>query len=481
MIEDLKPYPQYKDSGLAWLGKVPAHWGIARSKRLFRQRKEFAQSDDQQLSATQAFGVIPQALYEQRTGYRVVKISMHLNKRKHVQADDFVISMRSFQGGLERAWAAGAIRSSYVVLEPGAEVSAGYFQHLFKSHQYINALRATSDFIRDGQDLNFGNFCGVDLPLIPLQEQAAIARFLAWATNRLDSTIGAKRRIIALLQEQKQAIIQRAVTRGLDPSVPLKDSGIPWLGEIPEHWEIANLGRLCIARCDGPFGSGLKSSHYTDAGVRVIRLQNIGIGEFKDGDRAYIAPEHYDSLGDHDVVAGDLLVAGLGDERVPAGRSCLAPPNCEPAMVKADCFRFRMKKNHNIPQFVAIQLSATAHAATSCLSTGATRLRINLSASSARSVALPPGLEQQAILHHMEKKTSPLSSAISRLESEITLLREYRTRLIADVVTGKLDVREAAAGLPEDVEPPIQSDAAAYDGDEAEDDSDSDPIDTEED
>lgn len=116
MIEDLKPYSEYKDSGLPWLGEVPAHWEIARSKRLFKQRKEFAQPEDQQLSATQAYGVIPQALYEQKTGYRVVKISMHLDKRKHVQADDFVISMRSFQGGLERAWAAGAIRSSYVVL-----------------------------------------------------------------------------------------------------------------------------------------------------------------------------------------------------------------------------------------------------------------------------------------------------------------------------------------------------------------------------
>lgn len=244
MIEDLKPYPQYKDSGLPWLGEVPRHWEIARSKRLFRQRKEFAQSDDQQLSATQAFGVIPQALYEHRTGYRVVKISMHLDKRKHAEADDFVISMRSFQGGLERAWATGAIRSSYVVLEPSAEVSAGYFQHLFKSHQYINALRATSDFIRDGQDLNFGNFCGVDLPLIPLQEQAAIARFLTWATNRLDRAIGAKRRIIALLNEQKQAIIHRAVTHGLDPSVPMKDSGIPWLGKIPENWELWRISRF---------------------------------------------------------------------------------------------------------------------------------------------------------------------------------------------------------------------------------------------
>ena len=218
LFRSLNPYPETKDSGLHWLGKVPAHWEIARSKRLFRQRKDFAQPDDQQLSATQAYGVIPQALYEKRTGYRVVKISMHLDKRKHVEADDFVISMRSFQGGLERAWASGAIRSSYVVLEPSKDVAPGYFQYLFKSHQYINALRATSDFIRDGQDLNFGDFCGVDLPIIPLQEQAAIARFLAWATNRLDRAIGAKRRIIALLQEQKQAIIHRAVTRGLDAS-----------------------------------------------------------------------------------------------------------------------------------------------------------------------------------------------------------------------------------------------------------------------
>jgi len=236
-----------------------------------------------------------------------------------------------------------------------------------------------------------------------------------------------------------------------------------------------------MARCDGPFGSGLKSSHYTEAGVRVIRLQNIGIGEFKDGDRAYIAPEHYDSLGDHDVVSGDLLVAGLGDEKVPAGRACLAPPNCEPAMVKADCFRFRMKKDHYIPRFVAIQLSATAQAATACLSTGATRLRINLSASSARSVALPPGPEQQAILNYMEKETSPLASAISRLEHEITLLREYRTRLIADVVTGKLDVREVAKGLPEEELQDKLDASAGYDADEAEDDAVFDLIDTAED
>ena len=173
LIDGLKPYADYRYSGLSWLGQVPSHWQVARSKRLFTPRKELARPDDLQLSATQAHGVIPQSVYEARTGYRVVKISMHLDRRRHVEADDFVISMRSFQGGLERAWSPGAIRSSYVVLKPEGQVDAGYFQHLFKSAPYIAAIRATGDFIRDGQDLNYGNFCAVDLPLIPFDEQVA--------------------------------------------------------------------------------------------------------------------------------------------------------------------------------------------------------------------------------------------------------------------------------------------------------------------
>jgi type I restriction enzyme S subunit len=256
--------------------------------------------------------------------------------------------------------------------------------------------------------------------------------------------------VIALLNEQKQAIIHRAVTRGLDGSVPLKPSGIPWLGDIPKHWEVVALGRLCTARCDGPFGSGLKSMHYTDSGVRVIRLQNIGDGDFRDRDEAFISEKHYATLGDHGVREGDLLVAGLGDRKVPAGRACIAPPLLGPAMVKADCFRFRLIRGRTVPTFLSKHLSATATGATACLSTGATRLRINLSATAARSVTLPPVEEQHNIIDFIGKATEPLHTAISRLNREIELLREYRTRLVADVVTGKLDVREATAQLPEE-------------------------------
>src|SRR5207302_9374331 len=123
----------------------------------FVPRIELARPDDVELSATQAYGVIPQVDFEQAVGRKVTRIFQHLEKRRHVEVDDFVISMRSFQGGLERAWASGCIRSSYVVLKPSPETQVGYFAHLFKSMDYIRALHATSNFIRDGQDLNFDN------------------------------------------------------------------------------------------------------------------------------------------------------------------------------------------------------------------------------------------------------------------------------------------------------------------------------------
>ncbi len=447
MIEDLKPYSEYKDSGLPWLGEVPAHWEIARSKRLFKQRKEFAQPEDQQLSATQAYGVIPQALYEQKTGYRVVKISMHLDKRKHVQADDFVISMRSFQGGLERAWTTGAIRSSYVVLEPSRDVAPGYFQYLFKSHQYINALRATSDFIRDGQDLNFGNFCGVALPLIPLQEQTAIACFLTWATNRLDRAIRAKRRIIALLNEQKQAIIHHAVTRGLDHLVPLKDSGIPWLGEIPEHWEVIGL-RM---RYSVELGKMLDAKRVTGRhSMPYLRNRDVQWDRVLTDDLPVmdILPSE---INRYTVQAGDLLVCEGGQ----VGRSAFWDeqlPVCgfQKALHRVRC----LDSSQDYPRFLFYQMQ---HAAGLGVFTadGNENTIAHLTCEKLRShrFAFPSLTEQSDIADFLDTELRVFQNTISRLEREIELLREYRTRLIADVVTGNLDVRQAAASLSGEFEP----------------------------
>jgi type I restriction enzyme S subunit len=443
MIEDLKPYPEYKDSGLPWLGEVPAHWEIARSKRLFRQRKEFANPEDQQLSATQAYGVISQALYEKRTGYRVVKISMHLDKRKHVEAGDFVISMRSFQGGLERAWEAGAIRSSYVVLKPSAEVSAGYFQHLFKSHQYINALRATSDFIRDGQDLKFGNFCGVALPLIPLQEQTAIARFLAWATNRLDRAIRAKRRIIALLNEQKQVIIHRAVTRGLDPFVPLKDSRIPWLGEMPVHWEVLALKRVLsrLVDCEHKTAPYVQNSDY-----RVIRTSAVRNGVLRwEGTYCTTAKAFNEWTQRAVPEAGDVIFT----REAPAGEACIIPEDARVCLGQRTVLMKPQRGIYDSQFLVHMIYAGPPRQLIELTCQGSTVSHFNMDDIGWMKILAPPLSEQIEIIAKVTELTEAPSLVIDKTEREITLLREYRTRLIADVVTGKLDVREVAAGLPE--------------------------------
>ena len=216
VTKGLNPAAPLRDSGVAWLGQVPAHWRIFPSKRLFPESKKRAHPDDEQLTASQDWGVIPQKEFVSRAGRQVVQINQHLDKRKRVEYNDFVVSMRSFQGGLERAWASGGIRSSYVVLKPTKAVEVDYFTHLFKCGRYIQALQATANFIRDGQDLNYQNFCLVDLSLPPREEQIEIARFLDSELAKLESLTDKATIGIELLHERRTALISAAVTGKID-------------------------------------------------------------------------------------------------------------------------------------------------------------------------------------------------------------------------------------------------------------------------
>ncbi|WP_272659387.1 restriction endonuclease subunit S [Providencia sp. PROV113] len=212
VTQGLDPNVPMKDSGVDWIGKIPAHWEVRRSKFVFTQRKERAWKDDVQLSATQAYGVIPQDQYEELTGKRVVKIQLHLDKRKHVEKDDFVISMRSFQGGLERAWSQGCIRSSYVVLRAVEEIDPSFYGYLLKLPSYIAALQQTASFIRDGQDLNFDNFSKVDLFIPPIEEQKEIANYVSAFMKSSDEGIELLLAQIEKLKEYKTTLINSAVT-----------------------------------------------------------------------------------------------------------------------------------------------------------------------------------------------------------------------------------------------------------------------------
>lgn len=205
-----------KDSGVDWLGRVPAHWEVVPPTALFTESKERAREGDQMLSATQKYGVIPLAEYEALEQRQVTMAMVNLDMRKHVELGDFVISMRSMDGGLERARAVGSVRSSYAVLKPGPDVEGRFYGALMKSSLFIQALRLTSNFIRDGQDLNFGHVRKVKLPKPDLREQAAIADYIDAETARIDGLISLTERSIDLLREKRAALITAAVTGKID-------------------------------------------------------------------------------------------------------------------------------------------------------------------------------------------------------------------------------------------------------------------------
>ncbi len=459
MIADLDPYPEYRESGVPWVGTFPVHWSIQRGKSVFSEMRLPVRDIDEIVTCFRD-GEVTLRRNRRTTGFMIALKEVGY---QGVRRGQLVIhSMDAFAGAVGISDSDGKCSPEYIVCSPRRhETVPAYFGGALRLAAHSNFIQVSCPAVRErAPRLRFPNFGRMVLPVPSASEQSAIARFLDYADRCIRRYIRAKQKLIKLLEEQKQAIIYRAVTRGLDPDARLKPSGVEWLGEVPEHWEVVPLRRVTTSRCDGPFGSGLKSSHYTDHGIRVVRLQNIGHAEFKDSDTAFISPAHNATLGDHSVDAGDLLIAGLGDERHPAGRACVAPSSIVPAMVKADCFRFRIDKARLDAEFAAFHLTATALGASAVLSSGATRQRTNLQSTASRRICFPLLKQQVAINGHISSASEPLRAAADHAQREIILLREYRTRLIADVVTGKLDVREAASRLPEDAEEALPYDNA---------------------
>jgi len=212
----INPNVDYKISGVDWLGEIPSHWQVVPPTALFTESKERARDGDQLLSSTQKYGVIPLAEFEDLEKRQVTLAVTNLEMRKHVEIGDFVISMRSMDGGLERAHASGCVRSSYSVLKAEPTVEGRFYAYLMKSSLYIQALRQTANFIREGQDMNFGHFRKVRLPSLDLEEQRAIADHIDANIIRIDALVTKTDGSIDLLREFRSALITAAVTGQID-------------------------------------------------------------------------------------------------------------------------------------------------------------------------------------------------------------------------------------------------------------------------
>jgi len=253
MISGLKPYPAYKDSGVPWLGKVPRHWDVLPDRALFTEVKERNHPEEEMLSVTIAKGVIRQRTLladsskkdssnQDKSAYKLV-----------LPGDIAYNKMRAWQGAIGASDYRGIISPAYVVQRPRKGAESRYFHYLLRTPAFAKeAERWSYGITSDMWSLRPEHFKLIYGCLPPPPEQAAIVRFLDHYDRKIGRYIRAKQKLIKLLEEQKQAIIHRAVTRGFDPNVRLKPSGVEWLGDIPEHWEVLPL-RWCISIGSGYF------------------------------------------------------------------------------------------------------------------------------------------------------------------------------------------------------------------------------------
>ncbi|MFT6914584.1 MAG: type I restriction enzyme S subunit [Motiliproteus sp.] len=441
-----RAYPEYKDSGVEWLGDIPTHWGLWKLAHAF---SEIGSGTTPPSSSEEWYGgSIPWIT----TGELRENIVLDTVKKLQPRTLEQYPTLRKYPKGSIAIAMYGATIGRLGIL--GIEATTNQaccvmtFSKVIDNRYLYYWLQAFRDEIVNlssggGQpNINQEKVSALKISAPCSGDQKIIVSFLDHETAKIDTLIDKQQQLIQLLKEKRQAVISHAVTRGLDPKVPMKDSGVEWLGEVPEHWVVLSLGKIILDKCDGPFGSGLKSSHYTETGVRVIRLQNIKSRGYYEGEGAFIDEAYYkNNLSNHDVISEDILIAGLGDPNNPVGRACVAPVNISPAMVKADCFRFRLDAKKGKPDFITYQLNTSARIDAGRLSTGSTRARIPLSLMASRKIAICPLNEQKEIAIYLDVKLSRYDQLELKAVNVIALLKERRTALISAAVTGKIDVR----------------------------------------
>lgn len=471
MIDGLKPYPSMKNSGVPWLGEVPEHWEVLRAKHLLREIDRRSEDGTEQLLRVSQFTGVSERRRPDGSDAPDTRAAS-LVGYKLVAPNDLVVNiMLAWNGSMGVSRFSGIVSPAYCVYRFGPNLQPWYFHHLLRSPTQKDRIKAVSTGVVDSRlRLYSDELFRLEMLVPPVREQAAIVRFLSHVDRRIRSYIRAKQKLIKLVEEQKQAIIHRAVTRGLDPNVRLNPSGVEWLGDVPEHWEIRQVRRMASLVTSGSRGW---AEFYSEQGDIFIQSGNLSRTMSLDLSRVQYVRPPLGAEGVRTVVRrDDVLICITG---ALTGNVALVDVELpQVAYVNQHVAIVRFNSRSTLPRFLAYSLhSELGKAQFKTSEYGGTKQGLGLDDIKSAYVPLPPIDEQRDVCAYLDTALKGLVSATAGLLQEITLLREYRTRLIADVVTGKLDVREAAARLPDetdiadpldDFEPEPADDEAATDG-----------------
>jgi type I restriction enzyme, S subunit len=447
-------YPAYKDSGAEWLGQIPAHWEVKRLKYVCRRSGLYGANE-------------PAGSYTD-DGVRFIRTSDidddgSLNSDGAVYLEASLVQDYLLEEGDFLLSRSGTLGRSFVYCrnQHGECAYAGYLVRFVLNNSFLPRLAFYftkslhfSDWLSLSAiqstigNVNGQKYANMPLPVPPLSEQLAIADFLDRETAKIDALVAKKERLIELLQEQRIALISHAVTKGLDPRVPMKDLGIEWLGMIPAHW-VSSI-RMAVLALDsrgafvnGPFGSDLLTSELVETGVPVIYIRDIKPEGYQRSSTAHVTIEKAAQLEFCRVDPGDVLIAKVGD---PPGTAATYPESEPPGIVTQDVIRLKPKPTAVISDYLPLLLNSKyGQAVIEQSSVESTRTRIGLGTLKNTRVVLPPVHEQRAITYFIKLETAKIKALHDKVRKAIEKLKEYRTALISAAVTGKIDVRGVGA------------------------------------
>ena len=412
-----KPYPSYKTSGASWLEKLPTHWGTERLKQHVDDVNEQTRErlpNDVYIALENVEGWTGKVTGAEN------EVSFDSQVKRFQVGDVLFGKLRPYLAKVNTPNKAGICVGEFLVLRCHRErLSPEFLGLLLRSKQVIDAVDA-STFGAKMPRANWDFIGNMLCPVPPLDEQAAIVRYLDDADQRIRAYVSAKERLIALLEEERQAVIHQAVTRGLDPNVNLKPSGVEWLGDVPEHWEVRRLKALCTMKS----GDGITTEAIEATGKFPVYGGNGLRGYTTD----YTHDGSYALIGRQGALCGNVhSVQGRFWASEHAVVASLHPGN-------------------NMKWFVALleAMNLNQYSLSAAQPGLAVERVVNLWA------PVPPPQEQSRIGQHIGELTVDINDAVNRASRQNELIAEYRTRLIADVVTGKIDVTrtQARTGAP---------------------------------
>lgn len=415
-----------KDSGFEWIGEIPTSWELYKGKYMFTQRNLRGNTIELQLlSPTQKYGVVPQSVYEDRSGMNAVKLNenANLSALKTIHKGDFCISLRSFQGGFEYSEYEGVVSPAYQVFYPVVKVARGYYKYLFKDSGFIEKMNSYTMTLRDGKNIAFADFGNTYIPCPPVDEQQHIADFLDTKCAEIDVLTADIQSQIDTLEQYKRSVITETVTKGLNPNVEMKDSGIQWIGDMPAHWDVIR-GKYILRYMQ-------KSVREDDGVITCFRDGEVTLRSNRREDGFTMSDKE---IGYQGIDVGDLVVHGMDGFAGSIGISD-SRGKASPVLNVLDtdqCKRYIMYYLRSMAYSDVFLALATGIRVRSC------DLRWNKLAE--LSYPVPPLDEQNAIVKHIDSVLSKADAVIADKKAQLATLDKYKKSLIFEYVTGKKEV-----------------------------------------